>query len=91
MINYNKLISKNDISIIYFFSKDFNILNIKINEIKKLYPENINYIDIDKEYDIISKLNIKSAPLFRIYKNNEIIEEIFGNNPDIVNILKVHL
>ena len=48
------------------------------------------FIDSNKELDLIYSLNIKSVPLFRIYKNGNLIEEIFGSYANICEIISLH-
>ena len=48
------------------------------------------FINSNKELDLIEDLNIKSVPLFRIYKNGYLIEEIYGTYPDICEIISLH-
>ena len=53
------------------------------------YDSNIIFIkiDIDKSKDISSKLDITSYPVFRLYKNNEQLKEIYGTYDNIDEIL----
>ena len=87
---YKLLLNLNEIVIIYIYSKSFTELNKKINKLKKSY-DYIFFLDIIEHKNIIEILNIKSAPLFIIYKRGVLIEEIFGNYKNIENILKLHM
>jgi len=81
-------IKNNSIAIIYFTNSQFATLNTKIHG---LNSNKIMFIDTDNELDIIEKLNIKSVPLFYIYKNETLIEEIFGTYTNICDIIRLHL
>ena len=83
----DEFITNNSIAVIYFTNSQFATLN---NKIENLNSNNIMFIDTDNELDIIEKLNIKSVPLFHIYKNGTLIEEIFGTYPNIIDIIRLH-
>lgn len=84
----DEFITNNSIAVIYFTNSQFATLN---NKIENLNSNNIMFIDTDNELDIIEKLNIKSVPLFHIYKNKSLIEEIFGTYTNICDIIRLHL
>lgn len=87
---FNKLIKQKNIVIVYFYSIDLESINININN-NESYKDNFLLIDILKENKLVKDLNIKSAPLFRIYKKGNLIEEIFGTYENINSILKSYL
>ena len=66
-------------------------LNNKIEDLKNsIGYSKFMFIDSNKELDLIYSLNIKSVPLFRIYKNGNLIEEIFGSYANICEIISLH-
>jgi len=79
-------IQNNTIAIIFFTNSNFNDLNNKI----KCLKHNILFIDSNINHTIIESLNIKCVPLFHIYKNGTLIEEIFGTYPNIIDIIRLH-
>tara|TARA_Y100000022_G_C13141601_1_gene325222 strand:- start:311 stop:595 length:285 start_codon:yes stop_codon:yes gene_type:complete len=89
--NYFDLINNNDLVILYFYSDDFEELNNDINIFESENDFSVIKINYKENINLIDKLFIKSVPLFRIYKNHKLIEEIFGNYNNIINILKTHI
>ena len=84
-------IQQQNINIVFFTNKKFLELNDKIKEQSKLLGEShFLFIDSDKDFDLIHNLNIKSVPLFYIYKNGTLIEEVFGNYNNICEIIQLH-
>ena len=88
---YNNYIENNRIMMFYFYGDEFNNLNSKIKTFENENNYNLIWINYKNNSDLIETLFIKSVPLFRIYKNNKFIEEIFGNYGNIKDILKNHI
>lgn len=95
---YCEHISNNKFVIVFFYSKDFKELyNLtkKMNDkcIKRNLYNIFLFIDTDnsENKEIIENEFIKSIPLFRIYRNGIVIEEILGNYENIENIIESHL
>jgi hypothetical protein len=87
----DNFIKNNRVCVVYFTNEDFRELNNKIIGLKNsLDKSNFLFIDTDKEVDLIEELNIKSVPLVRIYKNGNLIEEIFGSYTNICDIIRLH-
>tara|TARA_B110000967_G_C18747532_1_gene491033 strand:- start:288 stop:557 length:270 start_codon:yes stop_codon:yes gene_type:complete len=84
-------IQQKNINIVFFTNKKFLELNDKIKEQSKILGEShFLFIDTNKEGDLIKNLNVKSVPLFYIYKDGYLIEEVFGNYNNICEIIKLH-
>ena len=84
-------IQQKNINIVFFTNKKFLELNDKIKEQSKILGEShFLFIDTNREGDLIKNLNIKSVPLFYIYKDGYLIEEVFGNYNNICEIIKLH-
>ena len=88
----------NNLVIVFFYSNKYSSLIEKINKIKHdCTINNLNniflYIDCENKDNLklIEELFIKSTPLFHIYKNNLLIEEIFGNYKNIEQIINLHI
>jgi hypothetical protein len=87
----DNFIKNNRVCVVYFTNEDFRELNNKIRGLKNsLDKSNFLFIDTDKEGDLIEELNIKSVPLVHIYKNGNLIEEIFGSYTNICDIIRLH-
>ena len=96
--DFYNYIKNNNLVIVFFYSNNYPLLIEKINKIKHEctinYLNNIFlYIDCENEanLELIEELFIKSIPLFHIYKNNRMIEEIFGNYKNIEQIINSHI
>lgn len=96
--DFNNFIRINNLVIVFFYSDKYPLLIQKINKIKNnCTSNNLNniflYIDCENKenFNLIEELFIKSIPLFRVYKNNIIIEEIFGNYKNIEQIINLHI
>ena len=96
--DFNNYINNNNLVIVFFYSNKYPLLIEKINKIE--YECTINhlnniflYIDCENEdsLELIEELFIKSIPLFHIYKNKIMIEEIFGNYKNIEQIINLHI
>lgn len=93
---YINLVNKypNNYLLLYFFSNKCETcinLDPKLDKfLSSDYDSNIIFvkIDIDKSKDISNKLDITSYPVFRLYKNNEQIKEIYGTYDNIDEILE---
>ena len=84
-------IQQKDINIIFFTNDKFSELNNKISDKSKLLGvSHFLFVDTNKECDLIKKLNIKSVPLFYIYKDGKLIEELFGTYSNISEIIQLH-
>ena len=91
LLEFNSLIKQKNIFIVYFTNSEFEILNNNIEILsKKMGEPNFLIIDIDKNKKLVENLFINSIPFFYIYKNGELIEEIFGNYKNINDIIKLH-
>ena len=87
----DNFIKNNRVCVVYFTNEDFGELNNKISGIKNsIDKSNVLFIDTDKEVELIDELNIKSVPLVHIYKNGNLIEEIFGSYTNICDIIRLH-
>ena len=87
----DNFIQQKDINIVFFTNDRFSELNTKIRDQSKILGEShFLFIDTDKECDLITQLNIKSVPLFNIYKNGKLIEEIYGTYNNICDIIRLH-
>lgn len=86
-----KFIQQKDINIVFFTNDRFSELNNTIREQSKLLGEShFLFLDTNKECDLIKRINIKSVPLFYIYKDGDLIEEVFGNYSNICEIIQLH-
>ena len=80
--------------LIYFYSDDCDTcqtLKPLLNEfIQDEFNDNIIFlkVDVDKSKEIINKLDITTYPVFRLYKNDIELKEIFGTYNNIKEILK---
>jgi thioredoxin-like negative regulator of GroEL len=84
-------IKNNRVCLVYFTNENFTELNNKIGGLQKsISNSKFLVIDSDKEVEIIDALNIKSIPLIHIYKNGQLIEEIFGTYTNICDIIRLH-
>ena len=84
-------IKQKDINIVFFTNDKFSELNNTIrNQSKILSESHFLFIDTDEECELIQKLNIKRVPLFYIYKDGRLIEEVFSNYNNISDIIKLH-
>ena len=87
----DNFIQQKDINIVFFTNDRFSELNTKIRDQSKILGEShFLFIDTDKECDLIKNLNIKSVPLFYIYKDGKLIEEVFGTYNNICDIIRLH-
>ena len=87
----DNFIKNNRLCVVYFTHNDFKDLNNKVENLKNSFGNSkFMFINSNKELDLIEDLNIKSVPLFRIYKNGYLIEEIYGTYPDICEIISLH-
>jgi thioredoxin-like negative regulator of GroEL len=87
----DNFIQQKDINIVFFTNDRFSELNTKIKDQSKILGEShFLFIDTDKECDLIKNLNIKSVPLFYIYKDGKLIEEVFGTYSNICDIIRLH-
>lgn len=87
---FNNLIKKKNLSVIYFYSTQFpDITNKIVNFLKDIYNLNIQFYSINiKNEKIIKEVDLTTFPVLRIYKNNELIKEIYCSNCELDNILK---
>ena len=56
---------------------------------KEIGNHRFKVINIEDEKNI-KKLHLKGIPLFHIYKNQNLIEEIFGTYKNIEDIIRLH-
>lgn len=95
---YWELINSKSIFIIFFYNFRYvelkNRIDILRNKCIKNYHNDI-FCFIDSENSsnnkLLETLFIKSVPLFHIYKNGELIEEIFGTYDNICSIINAHI
>jgi len=84
-------IKQKNINIVFFTNEKFSELNNIIKEQSKSLGESqFLFIDTNKDEHLIKSLNIKSVPLFYIYKDGDLIEEVFGNYSNICEIILLH-
>ena len=84
-------IQQKDINIVFFTNDRFSELNNKIRDQSKILGEShFLFVDTKKECGLIKNLNIKSVPLFYIYKDGKLIEELFGTYSNICEIIRLH-
>ena len=84
-------IKQKNINIVFFTNEKFSELNNIIKEqSKSLGESHFLFIDTNKDQHLIKSLNIKSVPLFYIYKDGDLIEEVFGNYSNICEIILLH-
>lgn len=87
----DNFIKNNRVCVVYFTNNDFHELNTKIEDLKNSIGESkCMIIDSNQDLELIEELNIKSVPLFHIYKNGKLIEEIFGTYNNICDIIRLH-
>ena len=87
---FNNLIKKKNLVIVYFYSYSFsNITNKIIDFLKDIYNLNIQFYSVNVTCrSIIDKVDLTTFPVLRIYKNNELLKEIYCSSNDIEQILK---
>jgi len=84
-------IKQKNINIVFFTNDTFSELNQTIKDQSKILGKShFLFIDTNKECELIKNLNIKSVPLFHIYKDGILIEEVFGNYSNICEIIQLH-
>lgn len=84
-------IQQKDINIVFFTNDRFSELNNKIRDQSKILGEShFLFVDTKKKCGLIKNLNIKSVPLFYIYKDGKLIEELFGTYSNICEIIRLH-
>lgn len=95
---YNRIVKLKSIFIVFFYSSSFVELEQQINKLRtqciKTYHNDVFlYIKCDEKSNqsVVESLFIKSVPMFFIYKNGILIEEIFGNYENILKIISVHI
>jgi len=91
IIEYNRIIQNNYLVVFFFYSDDYSVLLENIDKLKVKY-NTIYMVNVEDKNnkEIIEELFITSCPLFRIYKNHVLIEEIFGNYSNILRIIEGH-
>ena len=88
---YNRIIQNNYLVVFFFYSDDYSVLLENIDKLRVKY-NTIYMVNVEDENNkkLIEELFITSCPLFRIYKNHVLIEEIFGNYSNILRIIEGH-
>ena len=89
----DEFINSNKLCVIFFTSSEFNELNKTMNQLQQeigKYRFLILNIQETQNKSIVKKLKLKSVPLFHIYKNKNLIEEIFGTYKNISTIIRLH-
>jgi len=90
-MDIEEFINNKSVCIVFFTNQYFISLNKKITNLRiNLDTTKFKFVDSLKDSTIIEKYNITSVPLFHIYKNGILIEELFGNYSDICNIIRLH-
>ena len=82
----------NNFIIIYLYSNLCDTCKKLEPKLEKLVYDNNNniiFLKINEDNnDLIKYLDITTYPVFRIYKNSSLIQEIFGTYNNIIEILK---
>lgn len=83
----------NNFIIIYLYSNLCDTCNNLKSKLDKLvYNNNSNIIflkiDVENDTELVKYLDITTYPVFRIYKNYVMLEEIFGTYDNIIQILE---
>lgn len=91
LVEYNRIIESNYLVVFFFYSNDYNVLLENIETLAVRY-NTIYMVNVEDKNNkkLIEDLFITSCPLFRIYKNHVLIEEIFGNYTNILHIVESH-
>ena len=90
-MDINTFIKTHNICVIFFTNHTFSSLNTKIKGLSlELGTSKFRIVDSTKELELINQYDIKSVPLFHIYKNGKLIEELFGNYSNICTIIRLH-
>ena len=84
-------INQKNVNVVFFTNNKFGDLNKKIRDYSvMLGEEHFLFINTDNEIELVKNLNINSVPLFHIYKDGKLIEEIFGTYKNICDIIRLH-
>lgn len=79
---------KHHLILIYFYCNDIQIPKIDEFINKENYNNNIILIKINSDIkEIINYLDITTVPIIRLYKNNELLDEIYCSYKNIDKIL----
>ena len=93
LTQYNKNIENYCLCIYFFYSPQCLNIYDKIKDLETSHKSKIYFIDVfnDNNKNLISELNIKSYPSFKIYKNTKLIENIIGTYSNISSIINLHI
>ena len=87
---FNNIISKRKLVVIYFYSKNCEEITNKIDKfLENIYNLNILFycVDVYKNDSIVKKNDITTFPVLHLYKDNEFIKELFCNKSNLNEIL----
>ena len=87
---FNNIISKRKLVVIYFYSKNCQEITNKNNKfLENIYNLNILFycVDVYKNDSIVKKNDITTFPVLHLYKDNEFIKELFCNKSNLNEIL----
>ena len=88
---FNNIISKKNTLVIYYYSDKFTNITNKISKfLEDIYDLNILYfsVNVDNRQQIIEQQDITTFPVLHVYKNQELIKEIYCNYENLTSILK---
>jgi thioredoxin 1 len=65
------------------------MLNPVMEDVKNLFPNNVEKINVDEERDIAAKYGVRSLPTVIFFKDGEVMERIPGVAPKSIYIDKL--
>jgi len=65
------------------------MLNPVMEDVKNLFPNNVDKVNVDEERDIAAKYGVRSLPTVIFFKDGEVMERIPGVSPKSVYIDKL--
>ncbi len=88
---FNNIISKKNTLVIYYYSDKFTNITNKISKfLEDIYDLNILYysVNVDNSQQIIEEQDVTTFPVLHVYKNQELIKEIYCNYGNLSSILR---